>query len=131
MEPFLREGYLGRLVPDMRQSLKEQLYNDCDGFTFTPVTRDPEVQWIAVTRGRLKVNVFVDPTVLTRGDVGRFSKDIWTKDYTDLYLTGDSRLEYIDEDPFIVGLEGPSSIADVPSLPLCKQLIDALLAVAS
>ena len=131
MEPFLREGYLQRLVPDMRQSLKEQLYNDCDGFTFTPVTPDPGVSWIDVTQGRLRATINVIPHILTRKEVVRFSKDIWSKDFSILQLTNNTKLEYDDGSPFSVMVLDLYSSITIPSLPLCRQLIDALLAVAS
>ena len=127
MEAVLHKGYLGRLIPDIRNSLREWIYNDNDGCVFT---HDRTRAIINIQRGRFIVQLHVDPTILERKDVIQFSKDIWTKDYTNLCLSNKMLLMYEGGELYIAHATSLRPIS-ISSLPLCKQLIDALLAVAS
>ena len=120
--PFLKEGYLGLLTPDVREEFWNRMYRDCDGMTI-----GVRNQWLRFEHGRegcfietdreltkRALDTFIESIAIGKGDYLVLSKK-FTMTHNPNYR------------PHVVTIRGESMIYVAP---LCDQLIDALKLLA-
>lgn len=121
--PFLKEGYLGLLTPDVREEFWHRMYYDCDGLTIT--TRS---QWLSFQRGRETIYIITDENLTKRG------LDNFIEDFAKYGRAGCLSLSAQFTMTYNPSYRPDSvTIRSMPMIyvaPLCHQLIEALRQLA-